>query len=202
MAYELYYAFVMPSSTLEFSGFIVWFLMDATFATVALFYAYPPSQRKLVAFRTIVGVAVGVVFFQKLCEYYPDEREQVTAYWTGWLLETPIGWGELYHLIKRGDTKGQSLEIWFEHLVPTHSTDTDVAQDHTLPRLSDSKWCLYVAVHERASKLGVRRLMGKYRSGVCHHIPRSHLPLLLHQDTQQDAGERAAKQEKRIAKPC
>lgn len=116
MAYELYYAFVMPSSTLEFSGFIVWFLMDATFATVALFYAYPASQRKLVTVRTILGVAVGVVFFHKLCEYFPDEREQVTAYWTGWLLETPIGWGELYHLLKRGDTKGQSLEIWYASL--------------------------------------------------------------------------------------
>ena len=28
MAYELYYAFVMTSNTFEFTGFIVWFLMD------------------------------------------------------------------------------------------------------------------------------------------------------------------------------
>lgn len=112
MAYELYYAFVMPSSTLKFAGFIVWFLMDATFATIALFYAYPCEQRGIIAARTTLGVVVGVAFFHALCGCFPDEREQVTAYWTGWLLETPIGWGELYHLVKRGDTKGQSLEIW------------------------------------------------------------------------------------------
>jgi hypothetical protein len=113
MAYELYYAFVMTSTTLEFAGFVVWFFMDATFAVVALVYAYPKEKRGLVALRTVVGVMVGVAFFHALCKQYPDEREQVTAYWTGWLLETPIGWGELYHLMKRGDTKGQSLEIWF-----------------------------------------------------------------------------------------
>ncbi|KIW05050.1 uncharacterized protein PV09_04205 [Verruconis gallopava] len=112
MAYELYYAFVMPSSALEFSCFIVWFLMDATFAGVAIAYAYPTGKRTIVTLRTILGVVVGVIFFHALCMQFPDEREQVTAYWTGWLLETPIGWGELYHLISREDTKGQSLEIW------------------------------------------------------------------------------------------
>jgi hypothetical protein len=118
MAYELYYAFMMTSSALEFAGFIVWFLMDMTFATVALVYAYVPEQRRPAASRTVLGVIGGVVFFHLLCLYFPDEREQVTAYWTGWLLQMPIGWGELYHLIKRGDTKGQSLEIWSVTLLP------------------------------------------------------------------------------------
>lgn len=112
MAYELYYALVMPSSLLEMSAFLVWFLMDTTFATIAIFHAYPPQERQRVAMRTCVGVLVGVTFFHELCLWFPDEREQVTAYWTGWLLELPIGWAELYYLMTRGDTKGQSLEIW------------------------------------------------------------------------------------------
>src|ERR1700710_705602 len=98
MAYELYYAFVMTSSDLEFAGFVVWFLMDATFATIAIYFAYPHEQRSKMAVRMVFGVLTGVAFFHALCLYFPDEREQVTAYWTGWLLETPIGWGELWHL--------------------------------------------------------------------------------------------------------
>jgi lipopolysaccharide export LptBFGC system permease protein LptF len=118
MAYEIYYAFVMTSTDLEFAGFVVWFLMDATFAAIAIYFAYPPEKRGRTAVRMVLGVLVGVAFFHALCAYFPDEREQLTAYWTGWLLETPIGWGELWHLLKRGDTKGQSLEIWFVHVLP------------------------------------------------------------------------------------
>lgn len=115
MAYEIYYSFVCTSTTFEFICFLFWFLFDVSFATVAVMNAYPthgPHRRLIVTARIVGLVAAGVAFLHMLCKLYPDDREQITAYWTGALLETPIGWGSLYLLIKRGDTKGQSLEIW------------------------------------------------------------------------------------------
>ena len=112
MAYELYYAFVMTSGAFEFWCFIVWFLCDVSFALVAIFSAKPKHKRVSTIVTMAVGVVLGVVFFRYLCALYPDEKDEVTAYWTGWLLELPIGWGSVILLLQRGDTKGQSLEIW------------------------------------------------------------------------------------------
>lgn len=112
MAYEIYYAFATTSTVFEKISFLAWFLLDVSFAVVAIFAAYRPERRKLVATRILVGVLLGVLFLHALCLRFPDEREQVTAYWTGILLQLPIGWGSLYLLIQRGDTKGHSLEIW------------------------------------------------------------------------------------------
>lgn len=112
MAYEIYYAFVTTSTTFELACFLVWFALDLSFASVAILSAYPPERRKLVAGRMVAGVVVGIAFFHAICQIWPDEREQVTAYWTGLLLQFPIGWGSVYLLLQRGDTKGHSLEIW------------------------------------------------------------------------------------------
>lgn len=112
MAYEIYYAFVTTSTTFERVCFMAWFGLDASFAAVAVLSAYAPEKRRLVAGRLVAGVVAGVAFLHALCQYFPDEREQVTAYWTGLLLQLPIGWGSVYLLLQRGDTKGQSLEIW------------------------------------------------------------------------------------------
>ena len=112
MAYEIYYAFVTTSTAFERVCFMAWFALDVSFAAVAVLSAYAPEKRRLVAGRLVAGVVAGVVFLHALCQYFPDEREQVTAYWTGLLLQLPIGWGSVYLLLQRGDTKGQSLEIW------------------------------------------------------------------------------------------
>lgn len=112
MAYEVYYAFATTSTTFERVSFLVWFLLDVSFATVAILTAYRPKRRKVVTIRILVGVLIGVLFLHGLCLRYPDEREQVTAYWTGLLLQLPIGWASLYLLIERDDIKGHSLEIW------------------------------------------------------------------------------------------
>lgn len=116
MAYELYYAQVITSTSFERGCFFIWFLMDVAFATVALISAYSPKQRLPKIRNLIIGVVAGVVFLHWLCQVFPDEREQVTAYWTGWLLQLPIGWGELYLLLDAGDTRGQSLETWYVQL--------------------------------------------------------------------------------------
>jgi hypothetical protein len=60
----------------------------------------------------VAGTAMGIWILWACGKVWPDEREQLTAYWTGALLELPIGWYQVYLLLRRGDTKGQSLEIW------------------------------------------------------------------------------------------
>ncbi|KAK5682676.1 hypothetical protein LTS10_005805 [Elasticomyces elasticus] len=117
MAYEIYYAFTTTSTKFELYCFLAWFLFDACFAAVAITSAYPREQRSAVTTRMVIGVGLGVAFLHWLCQIYPDERQQLTGYWTGALLELPIGWGALYYLVQRGDTKGQSLEIWVTRIL-------------------------------------------------------------------------------------
>lgn len=112
MAYEIFYAYVTTSTTFERAAFFMWFLLDVTFVAVAIKSAYPSGKRLLVSLRTAGGVILGLVFFRYLAAVFPDEREQVTAYWTGWLLQLPIGWGTLWLLIRDQSKKGHSLEIW------------------------------------------------------------------------------------------
>jgi hypothetical protein len=112
MAYELYYAFATTPTAVELACFMIWFAMDLTFVTVAIVCTVPPKRRAIVVFRMAIGVLVGLGVFHWLCKTWPDEREQVTAYGTGIFLQFPISLGELVVLLKRGDTKGQSLEIW------------------------------------------------------------------------------------------
>ena len=112
MAYEIFYAFATTTTPFEFWAFIIWFVCDVLFVAVALIAAYPRSNRPIVVARTVVGVVVGVGFLKYLCTLYPDEREQVTAFWTGVVLQFPISWGSLLLLLWKSDTRGHSLEIW------------------------------------------------------------------------------------------
>lgn len=90
MAYEIYYAFATTSTAFEKISFLAWFLLDVSFAAVAILSAYRPERRKLVTTRMAAGVLLGLLFLHGLCLRFPDEREQVTAYWTGLLLQLPI----------------------------------------------------------------------------------------------------------------
>ena len=113
MAYELYYAFATTTTPFEFWSFLVWFLFDVTFVTVALISAYARHRRAVVAFWTTVGVFAGITLLNYLCKLYPDDRQQITAFWTGVVLQFPISWGSLFLLLKKWDTRGHSLEIWY-----------------------------------------------------------------------------------------
>jgi heme/copper-type cytochrome/quinol oxidase subunit 4 len=113
MAYELYYAFAATTTSFEFWCFILWFVFDVAFVAVALIAAYQPRNLSVVILRLIVGVAAGVVFLRWLCTLYPDDREQVTAFWVGVVLQFPISWGTLWLLMWTRDTRGHSLEIWY-----------------------------------------------------------------------------------------
>ncbi|KAJ4363057.1 hypothetical protein N0V83_010175 [Neocucurbitaria cava] len=112
MAYEIYYAYVCTTTTFQRVCFFVWFLFDITFVTVALKYAYADGERGRTIWKLVWQVPAWMAFLWYLGRVWPDEREQVTAFWTGLYLELPIGWGQVLYLIRRGDTKGQSLEIW------------------------------------------------------------------------------------------
>lgn len=112
MAYELFYALRIPSTLFEQATFLIWFLFDLTFAIVALYSAYTPSQRGPVTVKLTLGVVAGVAFLHALAKWFPDEREQLTAYWTSIILQLPISCGHLWLLVKEKHTKGQSLEMW------------------------------------------------------------------------------------------
>lgn len=112
MAYELYYAIRITSTRFELFSFMMWFLFDVTFAVVAIFSAYTPEKRGPVTAKLSLGVVAGIAFLHALAKKFPDEREQLTAYWTGIILQLPISCGHLYLLLKERHTKGQSLEMW------------------------------------------------------------------------------------------
>jgi hypothetical protein len=112
MAYEIYYAYVCTTTTFQRACFFVWFLFDITFVIVAIRYAYRDGERGKMMWRLAwqVPTWMGVLWWAG--RVWPDEREQVTAFWTGLYLELPIGWGQIYYLLRNERTKGQSLEIW------------------------------------------------------------------------------------------
>ncbi|OAL03600.1 hypothetical protein IQ06DRAFT_302559 [Phaeosphaeriaceae sp. SRC1lsM3a] len=112
MAYEIYYAYVCTTTTFQRACFFVWFLFDITFVTVALKYAYKDGERRRTIWKLVWQVPAWTVFLYVLGQMWPDEREQKTAFWTGLYLELPIGWGQVYYLVKNESTRGQSLEIW------------------------------------------------------------------------------------------
>jgi hypothetical protein len=113
MAYEMYYAYVCTTTTFQRACFFVWFLFDMTFVVTALKYAYSAKERKRAILMLVWQVPAWGAFLWWCGRMWPDEREQKTAYWTGLFLELPIGWGQVYCLVKNGNTKGQSLEIWY-----------------------------------------------------------------------------------------
>jgi hypothetical protein len=112
LAYELYYPFIMARGKLQLAGCLVWFLFDVRFIYTAIRYSVAPGQRLKVSVRCACSTSVLLAIFYALGRYFPDDGEQVTAYWTGWLLEMPIGWCAVLCLWIYGDTKGQSLEMW------------------------------------------------------------------------------------------
>ncbi|EAW08987.1 uncharacterized protein ACLA_099320 [Aspergillus clavatus NRRL 1] len=112
MAYEVFYAFTTTTTRFEKLAFLAWFELDLSFTIVALREAHTPLERRVIRRNMIVGFLAGIMLLQILTQIYPDERQQVTAYWTGILLQFPIGWICLYLLWKDHSTRGHSLEIW------------------------------------------------------------------------------------------
>lgn len=113
MAYEIYFAFATTTTKFELISFLAWILCDVAFWVVAVFSAYRPEQRFKIVARTTGLLAMGLLALQYLCMVFPDDREQVVAFWTGVLLQAPISLGSVYLLLRNKDTKGHSLEIWW-----------------------------------------------------------------------------------------
>ncbi|OOF95310.1 hypothetical protein ASPCADRAFT_169814 [Aspergillus carbonarius ITEM 5010] len=112
LAYELYYAVVITTTTFELLAFLAWFLLDLGFVAVAIWRAHERPDRGGIVRRMVGFVVTGMGLLRGLAMLWPDEREQLTAYWTGILLQLPIGWVCLWTLWKGRNTKGHSLEIW------------------------------------------------------------------------------------------
>ena len=112
MAYELFYAFATTSTAFERLSFLVWFFSDIAFVATAITSAYAPGQRNITVTRVFAGVLVGLVVLKTLVSYFPDDREQLTAFWAGVVLQLPISVGSVWLLIRDRDLRGHSLEIW------------------------------------------------------------------------------------------
>lgn len=93
-------------------SFLVWFGLDIAFTTEAVLCVYAPGQRLAIIKKIISGFLAGLLILYTLTAMFPDERQQLTAYWTGILLELPAGWVSVYLLLHNRDTKGHSIEIW------------------------------------------------------------------------------------------
>jgi hypothetical protein len=142
MAYEIFYAFTITSTRSEKLAFLAWFELDLSFVIVALQKAHTPAERRVIRRNMILGCLAGIAFLWMLTRRYPDEREQVTAYWTGIILQLPIGWICLYQLWEGQSTKGHSLEIWYVHYAGLKGQANDPGSRGTwaalLPMLSSS----------------------------------------------------------------
>jgi len=120
MAYEIFYAVATTTTAekdqgggvLERAGFFAWFVFDAAFVAVAVRFGYPEGKRWRVAARTVGLTVVLLGVYWGVAWWWPDEREQVTGFWTGVGLQFVINWGSLVILWGEGGTRGQSLEIW------------------------------------------------------------------------------------------
>ncbi|KIW86659.1 uncharacterized protein Z519_12714 [Cladophialophora bantiana CBS 173.52] len=109
LAWELYYAFATASTRFETLAFSAWFCLDVLFTALIISISPTPG---LVTIRVVLGFIVIYIALWKLTIIFPDDRDQVTAYWTGILLQLPVGWGSLYFLLRDFDLRGHSLEIW------------------------------------------------------------------------------------------
>ncbi|KAJ5603835.1 hypothetical protein N7537_006791 [Penicillium hordei] len=113
LAYELYYAFATTSTRLERICFLVWFELDLAFVALALWRVHGPDQGKRIAGEMLVYCITALAGLRYLGYLYPDDREQITAYWTGILLQLPAGWVYVYGLVKHRSLLGHSLETWY-----------------------------------------------------------------------------------------
>jgi hypothetical protein len=93
-------------------SFLVWFGLDLAFITEVVLCVYAPGQRLAVTKKISTGFVASFSILWALTAIFPDDRQQLTAYWTGILLELPVGWVSVYLLIHNRDTKGHSIEIW------------------------------------------------------------------------------------------
>jgi hypothetical protein len=112
MAYEIFFAVVTTDTAFERWCFSAWFAFDAAFVGVALGFAYAPERRRRVAGRTAGLTILWLGVLWGLTKVWPDEREQVTGFWTGVGLQFWINWGSLVLLWGEGIVRGHSLEIW------------------------------------------------------------------------------------------
>ncbi|KAL2837766.1 hypothetical protein BJY01DRAFT_220566 [Aspergillus pseudoustus] len=113
LAYEFYYAFTTTSTLTERACFLIWFALDLAFVGLALWQVYSPAQRhRIVTEMAMLYFPLALGALKCLSTLYPDERQQVTAYWTGIFLQLPVGWVYVYRLLADRSTRGQSLEVW------------------------------------------------------------------------------------------
>ncbi|KAL4806097.1 hypothetical protein BDV18DRAFT_160165 [Aspergillus unguis] len=112
LAYEIYFAFTTTSTTLERICFLVWFELDLLFVSIIIRRIYPRGQWRRLVGEMALYTILAVLGLRYLSLLYPDDRDQVTAYWTGILLQLPVGWVYAYRLLADRSVLGHSMEMW------------------------------------------------------------------------------------------
>lgn len=96
IAWELFYGLVVPTSLWQHVGFLVWFALDIIFVAVIVRYGSFRGRRRDRAKGVIVLALVLLLALYKVSRWYSDDGQQMTAYWSGILLQMPCGMD--YHL--------------------------------------------------------------------------------------------------------
>jgi hypothetical protein len=80
IGYEFFYTFITTSTVFKLASFMVWFLLDILFATVAILTCYTASQRTAVITQMACGFLLTIGVLKALTIVWPDKRDQITAY--------------------------------------------------------------------------------------------------------------------------
>ena len=113
IAWELFYGLVTPKTLIEVVTFPVWVLLDLGFTTTYILYSTPIRERRACLASIVVYILFFLSLLLTLTIFYPDDGQQLTAYWTGILLELPIGWFELYALFGKQEDSGLAIATWY-----------------------------------------------------------------------------------------
>lgn len=89
-----------------------WFALDLVFTSTLATYGTYRGRRRDRAYFISTMVMVFLLALKILTITYPDDGQQMTAYWTGILLQLPLGWVHVMLLYQTRQVGLLNIEIW------------------------------------------------------------------------------------------
>lgn len=103
VAWELFYGIAVPTSLWQRVGSFVWFALDMIFFTAIVIYGNFEGRRRDHATSVRVLALVFLLAPCKVTESCSDDGQQMTAYWSGVLLQLPAGWITIFPIWRTRD---------------------------------------------------------------------------------------------------
>ena len=113
IAWELFYGIFTPKLFIERITFPAWVILDLGFITSYILYSTPAREQRARVASIVLYTTLFLLLLRGLTVYYPDDGQQLTAFWTGILLELPVGWFELYALFGKQADSGVAIVTWY-----------------------------------------------------------------------------------------